>query len=35
MKSVKTNSVKNVVKKATNRKPLTKAQKEAMAKKGR
>ena len=31
--SVKTNSVKNVVKKATNRKPLTKAQKEAIAKK--
>lgn len=33
MKSVKTNSVSNVVKKATNRKPLTKAQKEAIAKK--
>ena len=31
--SVKTNSVKNVVKKATNRKPLTKEQKEAIAKK--
>jgi len=31
--SVKTNSVKNVVKKATNLKPLTKEQKEAIAKK--
>jgi len=31
--SVKTNSVKNVVKKATNRKPLTKDQKDAIAKK--
>lgn len=33
MKTIKTNSVKNAVKKATNRKPLTKAQKEAIAKK--
>jgi len=33
MKTIKTNSVQNVVKKATNRKPLTKAQKEAIAKK--
>ena len=33
MSTIKTNSVKTVVKKATNRKPLTKAQKEAIAKK--